>query len=123
MAELAEEIARKKARLDALRPLQIGALVALQKSYDVELTYTSNAIEGNMLTLRETAELIEHGITAGGKPLRDQLEAVDLYDAILWMRQMAQADVAQIRQIVLMRILGYLRSTLLVMEMGGRAGC
>jgi len=38
----------------------------LQKYYDVELTYTSNAIEGNTLTHRETAEVIEHGITVGG---------------------------------------------------------
>ena len=59
------------------------------KSYDVDLTYTSNAIEGNKLTLRETAELIEHGITVGGKPLRDHLEAVDHYNAILWMRELA----------------------------------
>jgi hypothetical protein len=46
-------------------------LLALQISYDVELTYTPNAIEGNTLTLRETAEVIEHGITVGGKSLRE----------------------------------------------------
>ena len=64
-------------------------MLSLQKSYDVELTYTSNAIEGNTLTLRETAELIEHGLTVGGKPLRDHLEAVDHYSALLWMRELA----------------------------------
>src|SRR5258707_4381849 len=41
------------------------------------------------VTLRETAELIEHGITVGGKPLRDHLEAVDHYNAVLWMRECA----------------------------------
>jgi Fic family protein len=82
-------IADRKARLDALRPLSLGALKQLQKHYDVELTYTSNAIEGNTLTLRETAELIEHGITVGGKPMRDHLEAEDHYAAVLWMRQVA----------------------------------
>ena len=60
-----------------------------KKAYDVDLTYTSNAIEGNTLSLRETAELIEHGITVGGKPLRDHLEAVDHYNAVLWMRELA----------------------------------
>jgi Fic family protein len=55
----------------------------------VELTYTSNAIEGNTLTLRETAEVIEHGITVGGKTLKDHLEAVDHYEAVLWMRELA----------------------------------
>ena len=65
------------------------ALRGLQKAWDVDLTYTSNAIEGNTLTLRETAELIEHGITVGGKSLRDHLEAVDHYNAVLWMRDLA----------------------------------
>lgn len=89
MNELLASIAAKKERLDALRPVSREALLALQKYYDVDLTYTSNAIEGNTLTLRETAELIEHGLTVGGKPLRDHLEAVDHYNAVLWMREMA----------------------------------
>jgi Fic family protein len=65
----------------------------LQKSYDIDLTYTSNAIEGNTLTLRETAEVIEHGITVGGKSLRDHIEAVDHYNALLWMRELAPKTV------------------------------
>jgi Fic family protein len=89
MDELLTDVAAKKGRLDAMRPVSRAALLALQKAYDVDLTYTSNAIEGNTLTLRETAELIEHGITVGGKPLRDHLEAVDHYAAVLWMRELA----------------------------------
>ncbi len=89
MDALLQSIADRKAELDRLRPLSSDALRQLQKHHDVELTYTSNAIEGNTLTYRETAEVIEHGITVGGKPLRDHLEAVDHYDAILWMRELA----------------------------------
>ena len=89
MDELLISIAAKKERLDAMRPVSREALLALQKYYDVDLTYTSNAIEGNALTLRETAEVIEHGITVGGKTLRDHLEAVDHYHAVLWMRELA----------------------------------
>jgi Fic family protein len=85
-------IAARKAELDRLRPLSGDALRQLQKHHDVELTYTSNAIEGNTLTYRETAEVIEHGITVGGKPLRDHLEAVDHYEAILWIRQLASGQ-------------------------------
>src|SRR3984893_11741908 len=92
MDELLTSIAAKKEQLDAMRPVSREALLALQKSYDVDLTYTSNAIEGNTLTLRETAELIEHGITVGGKPLRDHLEAVDHYDAVQWVRALAAAS-------------------------------
>lgn len=89
LAAIFDSISEKKARLDRLRPLSAAALAQLQKHYDVELTYTSNAIEGNTLTLRETAEVIEHGVTVGGKSLRDHLEAVDHYDALLWMRDLA----------------------------------
>src|SRR5579864_7213400 len=89
MDELLASIAAKKERLDGMRPVSREALLALQKAYDVDLTFTSNAIEGNTLSLRETAEVIEHGITVGGKPLRDHLEAVDHYDALLWMREQA----------------------------------
>jgi Fic family protein len=72
--------ARKK-RLDALRPLAPESLEALERWLDVELTYTSNAIEGNTLTRQETALVLEKGITVRGKPLKDHLEAVDHLDA------------------------------------------
>lgn len=92
MDNLLDSIAAKKRLLDQLRPLRGDALGAVQKAFDVELTYTSNAIEGNTLTLRETAEVIEHGLTVGGKSLRDHLEAVDHYAAVQWMRELADRD-------------------------------
>ncbi len=55
MDNLLASIQAKKEQFDRLRPLSSDALAHLQKYYDVELTYTSNAIEGNMLTHRETA--------------------------------------------------------------------
>ncbi len=89
MSTTLHNIEQNKAALDRLRPFSDAALHQLQKYYDVELTYTSNAIEGNSLTHRETAEVIEHGITVSGKSLRDHLEAVDHYDTLLWMRTLA----------------------------------
>ena len=89
MNTLLAAIQDKKTQLDKLRPFSADALAQLQKYYDVELTYTSNAIEGNTLSHRETAEVIAHGITVGGKSLRDHLEAVDHYAALLWMRELA----------------------------------
>jgi Fic family protein len=89
LGDLAAAIDRLKAALDQLRPLSEPGLRYLQKAWDVELTFTSNAIEGNTLTLRETAEVIEHGVTVGGKSLKDHLEAVDHYAAIQWMRAAA----------------------------------
>ena len=93
-------IAAKKAELDRLRPVVREALRRLQKHWDVELTYTSNAIEGNTLTLRETAEVIEHGITVGGKTLKEHLEAVDHYEAVLWMRELAGQTAALGEEVV-----------------------
>src|SRR5579863_1472862 len=89
LERLIASVEEMKAQFDRLRPLSTSALAQLQKHYDVELTYTSNAIEGNTLTLRETAEVIEHGITVGGKSLCDHLEAVDHYEAVQWMRELA----------------------------------
>ncbi|QTA79395.1 Fic/DOC family protein [Desulfonema limicola] len=39
-------------------------------------THTSTAIEGNTLTLGETAFVIEEGLTVSGKPLKDHQEVV-----------------------------------------------
>src|SRR5260370_40712476 len=89
LTAVVKAIEQKKAQLDRLRPLSPGALAQLQKYYDVELTYTSNAIEGNTLTHRETAEIIEHGITVGGKSLREHLEADDHYEDLPWMSGLA----------------------------------
>lgn len=58
---------------------------------DIELTYTSNAIEGNTLTLDQTSDLIQHGITVGGKRLDEHLEAKDHYEALVWMRGIASS--------------------------------
>ncbi len=62
MDELLTLIAAKKKRLDELRPLSRKALDNLERYYDIELTYTSNAIEGNTLTAVDTTLVIEKGI-------------------------------------------------------------
>jgi hypothetical protein len=45
----------------------------VDKATDIEYTYDSNRIEGNMLTLRETDLVINKGLTIGGKPLAEHL--------------------------------------------------
>jgi Fic family protein len=89
LTALINSVEQKRAQLNRARPPSAAVLAQLQKHYDIELTYTSIAIEGNTLTLRETAEVIEHGISAGGQSLRDHLEAVDHYEAVQWMRELA----------------------------------
>src|SRR5271154_5521878 len=84
------DIAEKKARLDQMRPLSPEALSNLEHYYDLEITYTSNAIEGNTLSPVETTLVIEQGVTIGGKPLKDHLEALDHYDAIRYVRELGR---------------------------------
>jgi len=90
MDTLFEAIAAKKERLDKLRPLSPEAIANLEHYYDIELTYTSNAIEGNTLSAVETTLVIEKGITISSKPLKDHLEALDHYDAILYVRRLSR---------------------------------
>jgi cell filamentation protein, protein adenylyltransferase len=91
MHALLQSIAHKKQLLDRLRPLSSAAVLELQAACDIELTYTSNALEGNPLTCRETAEVIGSGATINHKRLKPHLEAIGHYDAVLWMhRQAAQ---------------------------------
>lgn len=92
MEDIADRIARLKAELDALRPIPVESLRRLRFWFDVELTYTSNAIEGNTLTAVETELVIEKGVTIAGKPLRDHLEALDHYEAIGLARDLARSD-------------------------------
>ncbi len=80
----------------------------LHKWLMTELAYTSNAIEGNTLTRRETALVIEENITSGSKPLNDYLEARNHAKAFEFIYQTAQdktpideAFVLQIHKIIL----------------------
>jgi Fic family protein len=93
MDTLLRSIAAKKAELDRLRRLAPHGLDNLQRVHDVEVTYTSNALEGNTLTRSETMMVIEHGLTIGGKPLKDHLEAIDHYEAMVYVREIARRTV------------------------------
>ena len=53
------------------RPLTTDEVKELDAYFRIGMTYTSNALEGNSLTLSETKVLLEDGITVGGKPIRD----------------------------------------------------
>jgi Fic family protein len=110
MEALRKAIAAKKERLDSLRPLPVEAISKLEHYYDLEITYTSNAIEGNTLSAIETTLVIEQGITISGRPLKDHLEALDHYDAIRYVRELArdktvltEGDVRNLHRLVMQR--------------------
>lgn len=77
-----QRLDRKLKQLNQLRPLNSSQVKKLQEQLEIEMTYNSNAIEGNSLTLRETYLVLQEGMTIKGKPLRDHLEAKDHKEAL-----------------------------------------
>ena len=72
----------KLRKLNQARPLSQADVSKLQKQFQIEMTYNSNAIEGNSLTLKETFLVINEGITIKNKPLKDHLEAKNHQEAL-----------------------------------------
>lgn len=74
MQEIRAKIEENRKKLQKLLQNKDNQKV-LDKWLKTELAYTSNAIEGNTLTRRETELAIEEQITTGAKPINDYLEA------------------------------------------------
>ncbi len=91
-SDLIRSIEAKKAELNRRRPLTPGEVKKLNEQFMIEYTHDSTAIEGNTLTLRETALVLE-GMTIDQKPLKDHLEAVGHKDAFLYIEEIAKQDV------------------------------
>lgn len=79
-------------KLKNLRPLSQTEMRRLSEEFMIENTYDSNAIEGNTLTLRETALILQEGITIAEKPLKDHLEAIGHKDAFLYIVELADRN-------------------------------
>lgn len=79
-------------KLNKLRPLPRSAVQKLREKFQIEMTYNSNAIEGNSLTLKETFLVINEGVTVKGKPLKDHLEAKDHQAALEYLYDLIDND-------------------------------
>ena len=88
---LLTRIDETKAWIDHRRPLAPEEVKELDAYFRIGMTYSSNALEGNTLTLSETKVLLEDGLTVGGKPLRDCYEAVGHANAYDYMLQTARS--------------------------------
>lgn len=89
---LLDRLDQKLQRLRSLRPLPASAVRKLREQFEIEMTYNSNAIEGNSLTLKETYLVIYEGITIKGKPLKDHLEAKDHHEALEFLYGLIQPE-------------------------------
>lgn len=77
-----KKLDKLKAELDALRPLNAETNTRLEQKLNIELTWNSNAIEGNTLTLGETKTFLLYGITAKEKPFRDYIDIAGHKEAL-----------------------------------------
>jgi Fic family protein len=88
--ELYGQLSDMKQCLDSFRPISPDTIKDMQALWDMQYTYESNRIEGNSLTLDETMHVIEKGLTIGGKPLNDHLEAINHQEAIQFVRDLSE---------------------------------
>ena len=86
------------------RPLTPDEVKELDSYFRIGMTYSSNALEGNSLTLSETKVLLEDGITVGGKPIRDCYEATGHAQAYDYMLQTARGGPLQFREEDILRL-------------------
>lgn len=106
------QLSAKKQKLDSFRPLPLELVKNLDEWFKIELTYTSNAIEGNTLTRAETALVVEKGITVQGKSLKEHLEATNHAEALDYIKtlvnkkrkDLALNDILEIHHIILNKI-------------------
>jgi len=90
--KIQKRIDDKLALLDSFRPLPVSAVQKLRQQFEIEMTYNSNAIEGNSLTLKETYLVINEGLTIKGKPLKDHLEAKNHQEALEYLYDLIEKD-------------------------------
>ena len=112
MNEALKKLIEKKVKLDAFRPLPPELVKNLEEWFRVELTYTSNAIEGNTLSRQETALVVDKGITVDGKSIAEHLEATNHAEALDYVKKLAEAkrqdvkesDILSLHQTILKKI-------------------
>ncbi len=112
MEDKLTKLTQKKQQLDSYRPLPPELVKNLEDWYRIELTFTSNAIEGNTLSRQETAMVVEKGITVEGKTVREHLEAINHAQALDFIkslvakktRAVTEVEILDIHRLILAKI-------------------
>ncbi len=86
--KIKDRLENKLRTLNSYRPLPKPAVEKIREQFEIEMTYNSNAIEGNSLTLKETNLVINEGITIKGKPLKDHIEAKSYKEALDYLYEL-----------------------------------
>lgn len=102
--ELLKKLDEKKEKIKRLEPIPKEILEGLNWHFQVELTYNSNAIEGNTLTLKETAFVLREGLAVEGKPLKDHIEAKNHKEAFDFVKTLTEKKSYQISENDILKI-------------------
>jgi Fic family protein len=88
---LAVILDQKLEQLNDMRPISPIHLQKLKEQFQIEMTYNSNGIEGNTLTLNETYWVFQEGMTVKGKTLKEHLEVKDHKRALQKLYQLIES--------------------------------
>ena len=110
MKDILNEIESLQKEINSFKPIKDKFLKQIKEYFKIGLTYTSNALEGNSLTETETKIVLEEGITIGGKPLKDHLEAIGHAEAFDFLytlaknKNVSEEDIKKIHKLFYFRI-------------------
>lgn len=103
MNNIIQSIETRKNKLYELLKSEDNTIL-LNKWLKTELSYTSNAIEGNTLTRRETALIIEENITSSSKNINEYLEAKNHAEAFEYIINLSKDDKLIINKDIILNI-------------------
>ena len=86
--QILKDITQAQKLINSKRPFDAQQLPQLKKFYKAESTWSSNAIEGNTISLGETELILENGITIHGHTLNEINECVGHGEAFDYMFSM-----------------------------------
>ena len=103
------KLANRVRAMRAQGSLSPEVLYRIRRHFKIKSIYHSNAIEGNLLAVGETRQVVELGLTITGKPLKDQAEARNLSQALDFLEELArnadapitESDIRQLHTLVL----------------------
>lgn len=79
-----------KAGIRKFYPINKTQLKKLEEYFATGYTFESNRIEGNTLSLQETALVVNKGITISGKTMKEHLEAINHAEALEYVQEIAK---------------------------------
>lgn len=79
------EITQRMNEINKLRPFEGESLNQLKNYYKIQTTWSSNAVEGNTISLSETQMILENGITVHGHTINEIHECLGHGEAYEYM--------------------------------------